>query len=160
MTLKPEPLLPDSFAPFGTVVETEGAERQVVNCGNATRYGRMAEIDPGPDGRVILSLFRGRRWPTRRLTMLERHPLASQTFIPLSSEDWLIVVAAGERPTAEDCRLFHAFGDQGVQYAPGVWHHPLLILAPSQEFLVIDREGPGENFETITLDPPAILPGG
>jgi len=159
MILKPEPLLPESFAPFGTVIETEDAERCSLGDGHATLYHRLAQIDPGPGGVAILSVIRARRWPGRRLERLERHPTSSRTLIPMTTEDWVLVVASGARPTAADCRLFHAFGDQGVQYAPGVWHHPLLILSQSQEFLLIERDGaPGEGMEHIALDPPASLP--
>ncbi len=85
--------------------------------------------------------------------MLERHPLGTQAFYPLSLYDWLVVVAEGERPGAGDLRLFRARGDQGVQYARGVWHHPLLILTEQQDFLVVDRRGPGENLEEIRVEP-------
>jgi ureidoglycolate lyase len=88
--------------------------------------------------------------------MLERHPLGSQAFFPLSPDDWLVVVAKGERPDRGDLRLFRARGDQGVQYGHGVWHHPLLILVEWQDFLIVDRQGPGDNLEEITLEPRAI----
>jgi ureidoglycolate lyase len=29
-----------------------------------------------------------------------------------------------------------------VSYARNVWHHPLLILQPRQDFLIVDRAGP------------------
>ena len=61
--------------------------------------------------------------------MMERHPLASQAFIPMSGKPYLVVVApAGEPPGVEDLKVFIARGDQGVNYATGVWHHPLLAL--------------------------------
>ena len=48
-------------------------------------------------------------------------------------------------PAFDALRCFSARGDQGVTYAPGVWHHPLLVLAP-QDFLIADRAGPaGED---------------
>lgn len=159
MTMRPEPLTAESFAPYGTVIETDEAERHSVDRGNSVRFHRLATIDPGPGGRAILSMLRARRWPERRLTSLARHPVATKALVPLTTEDWALVVAAGARPTAADCRLFHAFGDQGVQLAPGVWHHPVLVLAQRQDFLVIDRDGaPGEGVEEIALDPPALLP--
>jgi len=159
MLLKPEPLLPESFAPFGTVIETEDAERCSLGDGHATLYHRLARIDPGEGASAIVSIIRARRWPNRMLERLERHPKSTRTLIPMTTEDWVLVVAHGERPKAEDCRLFHAFGDQGVQYDPGIWHHPLLILTQSQEFLLIERDGaPCEGLEEITLDPPASLP--
>jgi ureidoglycolate lyase len=34
-----------------------------------------------------------------------------------------------------------------VNYARNVWHHPLLVLQPDSNFLVVDRGGAGENLE-------------
>ncbi|MDZ7712013.1 MAG: ureidoglycolate lyase [Rhodovibrio sp.] len=56
--------------------------------------------------------------------MLERHPLGDQLFWPLSNDDWLVVVAAGETPRPGDCRCFRARGDQGVRYAANVLAPP------------------------------------
>jgi len=154
--LAPEPLTAETFAPFGTVIETAGAESFPINDATTTRFHALATADPGPDGEAILSIFRATRWPQPVLIrMLERHPLGTQAFYPLSPTDWLVVVAAGERPEADDLRLFRARGDQGVQYARGVWHHPLLVLAERQDFLVVDRQGPGENLQEIRVEPGA-----
>jgi ureidoglycolate lyase len=156
--LTPEPLTSAAFAPFGTVIETSGAQSYPINGGTTTRFHALATADPGPGGEAILSIFRARRWPQPvEIRMLERHPLGSQAFFPLSPDDWLVVVAQGERPTAADLRLFRARGDQGVQYARGVWHHPLLILTEQQDFLVVDRRGPGENLEETALGDPAAI---
>jgi ureidoglycolate lyase len=155
-----EPLTAKAFAPFGTVIETAGAENYPINGGTTTRFHALAEADAGPSGTAILSIFRATRWPQPvEIGMLERHPLGSQAFYPLSPEDWLVVVAEAERPTADDLRLFRAQGDQGVQYRRGIWHHPLLILTERQDFLVVDRQGPGENLEEISLASPAKTGG-
>jgi ureidoglycolate lyase len=156
--IAPEPLTAKAFAPFGTVIETAGAASFTINGGTTTRFDALATADPGPGGAAIISIFRATRWPQPvGIKMLERHPLASQAFFPLSPDAWLIVVAQGERPTAADLRLFRARGDQGAQYATGVWHHPLLILTERQDFLVVDRQGPGENLEEMTLREPAEI---
>lgn len=34
-----------------------------------------------------------------------------------------------------------------MNYARNTWHHPLLSLEAVSDFLVIDREGPGNNLE-------------
>jgi ureidoglycolate lyase len=129
-----------------------GAESFPINDGTTTRFHALAEADTGPSGTAIISIFRATRWPQPvEIRMLERHPLGTQAFYPLAPDDWLVVVATGERPTAEDLRLFRARGDQGVQYRRSVWHHPLLVLAERQDFLVIDRQGPGENLEEVDL---------
>ena len=153
-----EPLTAKAFAPFGTVIETAGAGSFPINDGTTTRFHALAETELDSEGAAILSIFRATRWPEPvEIAMLERHPLGSQAFYPLSPEDWFVVVAGGERPGTGDLRLFRARGDQGVQYAAGVWHHPLLILTERQEFLVVDRQGPGENLEEISLSSPARL---
>lgn len=43
----------------------------------------------------------------------------------------------------EDVLVFSCSHKQGVNFKPGVWHHPLLVLAEHQDFLVIDRAGEG-----------------
>jgi ureidoglycolate lyase len=145
-----EALTQESFAPFGQVIETEGAERHSINQGTTTRFHRLATADTGDGGRAIVSIFRGvpRPFPII-ITMLERHPLGSQAFMPLSNDDWLVVVS--NRPESAALRCFRAAGTQGVQYAKGVWHHPLLVIVSTQDFLVVDREGPGDNVEEVTL---------
>jgi len=57
-------------------------------------------------------------------------------------------------------RAFLARGDQGVSYAADVWHHPLLALQAVSDFLVVDRDGPGENCEKRPLPRPVevVLP--
>lgn len=161
LTLEIEALSRDAFAPFGDLIHTSTAARQLtINEGNTERYHDLAQLAPGPDGRIIVSLFRAqpRRLPFV-VTMMERHPLASQAFIPMSDRPWLVIVAPpGEPPRASDLRLFLCQGDQGVNYAPGVWHHPILALNEISDFLVLDREGPGDNCDVIQLHEPAIIP--
>lgn len=123
MKLTPEPLTREAFAPFGKVLQVEGAAHFPINGGMTDRVHALAEAETDPEGKAILSIFRSRRWPDPiRIEMLERHPLGSQAFMPLSAHDWLVVVA--EQPEAEALRCYRARGDQGVQYATGVWHHP------------------------------------
>ena len=153
-SVKPEPLTREAFAPFGDVIEASDAVRHFpINGGNTERYHDLAKIDAGPDGRVIVSIFRGQpRALPFTVTMMERHPLASQAFVPLSGRHYLVVVApAGDAPDAADLRVFLARGDQGVNYARGVWHHPLLALDAVSDFLVVDRSGPGHNCDEVEL---------
>lgn len=154
-TLVAEPLTHEAFAPFGDVIEASDAVRHFpINGGNTERYHDLAQIDPGPDGRAIVSIFRGQpRTLPFPVEIMERHPLASQAFVPMSGRAYLVVVApAGDAPGAEDLRVFLARGDQGINYARGVWHHPLLALDEACDFLVVDRAGPGHNCDETTLD--------
>ena len=152
--MTPEPLTAEAFAPFGSVIEaSDTAVKLDINQGHAVRYDRLADIDASDEGgSPIVSLFRAKPLAELVLRSFERHPLGSQTFVPLSSRPYLVAVApAGEFDSAA-IRLFRAEGRQGVHYRKGVWHHFLLVLAES-DFLVIDRAGPGENCEEMELSP-------
>ncbi len=161
LSLPVEPLSAEAFTSFGEVVEiSDAATHFTINDGNTERYHDLARIDPGTDGRAIVSIFRGlpRKLPFE-VKAMERHPRGSQTFVPLSNHPYLVVVAPrGRAPTANDLRAFLCQGNQGVNYAAGVWHHPLLALEGVSDFLVIDRKGPGENCDIIMLAQTACLP--
>jgi ureidoglycolate lyase len=84
---------------------------------------------------------------------MERHPLASQAFMPLQKKQFVVVVAPAidvVRPS--DLSAFITNGSQGVNYARGVWHFPLLVLGEEQDFLVIDRGGEADNLEEHYFD--------
>ncbi|MBS0345437.1 MAG: ureidoglycolate lyase [Proteobacteria bacterium] len=160
LRLSPQPLTREAFAPFGEVIEASDAVRHfTINAGNTERYHDLAQIEAGPDGKVIVSIFRGQpRTLPFSVEMMERHPLASQAFIPMSGKPYLVVVAsAGAAPKAEDLRVFLASGEQGVNYATGVWHHPLLALETVCDFLVVDRSGNAPNCDEVSLDPGAVI---
>ena len=147
-----EPLTRAGFAPFGDVIETEGSVHFETNAGFARRFHDLARIDVAAEGgRPLVSIFRGQpRARPLRLTLMERHPLASQAFLPLHDRDWVVVVAAGPDPCAPHAmKAFRASGRQGVNYARGTWHHPLIVLTPDHEFLVIDRGDVEGNLEEV-----------
>jgi len=153
--LSPIPLTAAAFAPFGDVIEaTDRAQVMPINYGQTTRFHDLARIDVADaGGHAIASLFRGKPLDPLVLKIVERHPLGSQAFVPLSGRPYLVAVApAGEFDPAK-LTVFRAAAGQGVNYAKGVWHHYLLPLEAESDFLVIDREGPGENLDEIELDP-------
>jgi ureidoglycolate lyase len=152
--LAPEPLTAQAFAPFGSVIEASGAAVKLdINQGHAIRYDRLAEIDVADQGGTgTISLFRAKPLDALVLKQFERHPLGSQSFIPLSGRPYLVAVAPAGDFDAAAVRLFRAQGNQGVHYGKGVWHHFLLVLEES-DFLVVDRFGPGDNCEEVLLPP-------
>ncbi len=148
-TLPVEPLTAEAFAPFGDVIQRAGARQMPINEGTAVRFHDLARVDvAGARGRPLVSIFRAQPRPVPiAIRTMERHPLGSQAFYPLAPHDWLVVVCRGEPvPEPATLRCFLATGGQGVNYRPNAWHHPLLVLRP-QDFLVIDRGGPGDNLE-------------
>ena len=95
MQLAIEPLTRDAFAPFGDVIEAAADHLSFpINAGTSQRFHDLARLDPGEGGRLIVSIFRAqpRRLPLA-ITMLERHPKASQAFMPLAGRPFLVVVA-------------------------------------------------------------------
>ncbi|MBB5192993.1 ureidoglycolate lyase [Silvimonas terrae] len=161
VALKVEPLTAAAFAPFGDVIEAADSARHFpINGGNTERFHDLMTLATDPDGHAIVSIFRGQpRTLPLTLTMLERHPKGSQAFMPLSGRSYLVAVARpGEGVSVADVCVFLARGDQGVNYAPGTWHHPLLALHATSDFLVIDRAGPGGNCDEVTLEPVGIIP--
>lgn len=155
-----QPLTREAFAPFGDVIAADdSAQHFSINGGNTERFHDLARLESGPEGRIIASIFRGQPRPMPfTVSMMERHPLGSQAFIPLSGNPYLVVVAAaGPAPGTDKLHAFLAQPGQGVNYATGVWHHPLLALNEVCDFLVIDRSGPGKNCDEVTIEPPALL---
>lgn len=155
-----KPLTKQSFKPYGDVIEVDDdAHHFTINEGSTERYHDLANLDPGIDGKIIASIFRGQaRSLPIAITMMERHPRASQAFIPLGNEPYLVVVAKPEsKPTVNDLEVFYCNSNQGVNYAKNVWHHPLLALNQTSDFLVIDRSGPGDNCDIVQLDQAATL---
>jgi ureidoglycolate lyase len=142
-----QPLTPEAFAPFGEVLQRDGAEIRMINEGTTERFHALARLQV-TDGSAIVSLFRGqpRRFPFM-ITMMERHPLGSQAFFPLQNRPWLAVVAEDRNGIPGKPVVFRASGTQGVNYARNVWHHPLMALDVVSDFLVVDRDGSGDNLE-------------
>lgn len=144
--LLPEPLTREAFAPFGDVIQTEGANSFPINAGMVQRFHDLARAETG-EGHALISIFRGRPYalplPVR---MVERHPLGSQAFVPLANARCAVIVAPpGDAVRPEDLRAFVPGPGQGVNYRPGTWHHVLLTLDAPGDFLVVDRGGSGHN---------------
>ncbi|MBO0663618.1 ureidoglycolate lyase [Jiella sp. MQZ9-1] len=159
--LRPQPLTKAAFARFGDVIEIDGAEERLINQGTTRRFHDLAAVAVAKDGgHPLISIFRGSAFALPiTIAMFERHPLGSQAFFPLNGRSWLVVVATDDGGRPGEPTAFLATGCQGVNYAPGVWHHPLLALHESSDFLVVDRGGGGINLEEVTLDQPVIVEG-
>lgn len=166
-TLVLAPLTRDAFAPFGDVIDDTGGTPIWTNGDTAQRLHGLGLIDAAEDGgNPVISLF---RLPApvlaKRVAMMERHPISSQTFVPLTAMRLIVIVAARDAlPEAPALRAFVSNGRQGINYHRGVWHYPLLSRDPGT-LLVIDRSRSGSKFdqdydEHILVRPATIqLPG-
>jgi ureidoglycolate lyase len=140
-----EPLTAHAFAPYGDVIEApDDAPVQAINRGFGKRFDSRAAIDTAAAaGTTAVAIVRAspRALPLH-VVVLERHLLGSQAFVPLSARPYLVVVArAGPVPEVSSLRCFLCAEGQGINYAPGTWHHPLLAIHAESDFLVIDRAG-------------------
>ena len=153
VTLKPEPLTAKAFAPFGDVVEMEGAKHFPINQGFAERFNDLARVDVMAEGgSVNVSIVTAMVRPQPiGLKLMERHPLGSQIFYPLQDGPWLVVVCVDPHDN-KSFRTYLATGHQGINYARNTWHHPLLVLDEGSRFLIVDRKGPGNNLEEVWFD--------
>ena len=66
-------------------------------------------------------------------------------------DEYLVVVAPPGDFVASCMKAFLARGFEGVSYARGVWHHPLINLHRVSDFIVVDRVGEGANCDEIPL---------
>jgi ureidoglycolate lyase len=155
--ITPRPLTAEAFAPFGDVIEARAnGQGQVIaiNDGYTQRFHDLANLDVAEQGgRPLVSIFRSQPLPLPLgLTKLERHPLASQAFMPLSGEPYLVVVAPAGDLDPGAIAVFLAHPHQGVNYHRGTWHHFCLALNKPCDFLVIDRGGEGHNCDEQVLE--------
>ena len=153
--LKVEVLTREAFEPFGDVLETRNTP-VVINQGRCQKYSDLTSVNTDDQGYTTMHIYKTAPIGlSYQLDLLERHPLGSQTFMPLAGQRFLIVVASGSSdsttPDLSSIRCFLTNGKQGITYHPGVWHHPLLSVDDGEEYLVIDRKGPGDNCDEVLM---------
>jgi ureidoglycolate lyase len=153
------PLTRDAFAPFGQVIETAGAQHYPINSGNTERYHDLAQIQLGGENpRPLISIFRGRHFVLPyTLALVERHPLGSQAFYPLSANPFLVTVAPDDNGVPGTPRAFVTSPGQGINIAINIWHGVLSPLVADSDFLVVDRGGDGNNLEEHRFAEPWII---
>ena len=159
-TIRALPLSPEGFAPFGQILAPRPAPTRMINGGRCERHHALGRVELRAGGEAVISIFRSQPVSLPcELRLLERHPLGSQGFMPLGGDPWLSIVA----PEAEDGRpgtplAFLVPAGVGVNLRAGVWHGVLSPLDRPEDFLVIDRDGPGDNLEECAIPPVLVTP--
>ena len=147
------PLTAEAFSKFGDVIEKAGAHCYPINNGNCIRYHDLAKIEfAGPAARPLINIFSAKPCPMPLLLKLvERHPLGSQAFIPLSNDPFLVVACPDLDGKPGRPEAFVTSARQGINFRRNVWHGVLTPLYEPAEFVVIDRGGGGVNLEEYSF---------
>jgi ureidoglycolate lyase len=145
--IPPETLTFAAFAPYGDVLDARGTPDRMINAGLCARYHDRARIDIAK-GRAGLSVFDAvARSLPYVFDLVERHPLGSQAFVPMTEAPFLVIVAPDERGTPGTPRAFLTNGAQGINLHRGTWHGVLTPLRAPGLFAVLDRIGAGPNLQ-------------
>lgn len=142
-----QPLTIESFAPFGdALIMAADQPQRVINNGSSVRYDALTTLDLLKEGgEPCFCLFKSQGTDiTQPLSLLERHQLGSQTFLPLLDVRMLVVVAqsnlSGKAPDEDTMCVFMTQPGQGVTIKAGIWHHPLITLGAG-DVMVLERKG-------------------
>lgn len=154
------PLTRDNFAEFGEVIDTNCDTHYPINAGKCERFHALAHCEAtGPDACVIINIFKGTPYDfPLKLSMVERHPLGSQAFIPLSPRPYLVVVCPDTDDGPGEPHAFVTAPGQGVNYPRNLWHAVLTPIGENQDFIVVDRSGSGSNLEEFHFSHPYEIP--
>ena len=146
-------LTQESFAPFGRVLEQPA---------QPSRHYFDDELESHRDhARPSLSLVRNEPVAGSSLTFdqLECHRHSSQSFVPMNSQRWLVVVAPDMKgkPDISGTQAFVAGPSQGITFFPGTWHLGLHVLdAPSTHAIFMWRDLTKDDETFVDVTPTTI----
>jgi len=155
--IKTRPITAEAFAPYGDLMQPQGAPDKMINQGKCARFHDKARLDFS-DGKAGISIFKGEK-ETLPLTlkMVERHPMGSQAFVPMSADPFLVVVARDAGGTPAYPVAFLTEPGQAINFHRGTWHGVLTPLSEPGLFAVIDRIGDGANLEEHWFDADYVI---
>ncbi|MFT4715678.1 MAG: ureidoglycolate lyase [Paracoccaceae bacterium] len=154
LSLTPKPITAAAFAAYGDLLTLKAIPDLLINEGMCGRHHDLAKLDfAGGSGGISLFDANLRSFP-HAVTLVERHPLGSQAFIPMSLTSFLVVVADDEDGTPNNLQAFLTAPGQAINLHRGVWHGVLAPLESPGLFAVVDRIGSEKNLEEFWFDEP------
>ena len=93
--IKPKKITGKNFKKFGDLISTRKAKPIKINNGYAKRFDNLCRINTSlKKGNTIMSIFsaKKRKFPMN-IKMMEKHPLGSQAFVPMSETKFFVFVA-------------------------------------------------------------------
>ena len=146
------PLTAAAFRPFGDVLDTSGAPDKLINQGLCERYHDRAALDVD-GGQAGISIFNAQpRSLPLQLEMMERHPIGSQAFVPMSGRGFLVVVAPDDQGKPGIPLAFETSPGQAINFHKCTWHGVLTPLHAPGLFAVVDYVGAADNLEEHWFD--------
>ena len=148
------PLTAEAVAPFATVIRGESGKLatipEVMEIGDTPGHHAFAVLSPQPvaDGTVSIAA-------------LERHPHSTQTFVPIKSGRWLVVVMptlADGTPDTANFKAVVAGPEDAICIGRNVWHAGLTVLDRPAEFgMIMWRADNGDDGVLHELAQPIVL---
>ena len=139
MALEPEPISAAAFKPFGALLDRKGAKTATASL--RAEVPTWVEIIAAP---VVTQGLHS-------VDCLERHKFATQTFIPIDVEAYLVLVCPHGDGGGPDLSQLHAFrvpGDTVIQYHADTWHAGMTALGGGGRFAnVMSRDFSDDDCE-------------
>lgn len=153
-TILATPLSAGAFAQFGQVLDASGAPDRLINRGRCGLYADRAQLDFRDNLPSVSLLLAEPRDLPYQLNMVERCQSGTQTYIPMNSDPFLVMVApdAGDRPGRPVA--FVSNGKQAVNYTPGTWRSVLTPLVGPDLFARIEPRAETGNSDEYWFEKP------
>ena len=157
--LKAKKINNQNFKKFGEVINFNNNKYKYINNGFAKKFDDLAKIKILKNsGKIKFSIFKSkpRKFPLK-IEMLERHPMATQLFFPISKYGFIVVVCANRgKPIINKIESFIIPPNTGINYKIGIWHYPLITKYKSN-FIVIDLKSLKKNIEIFKFNKQNII---
>lgn len=142
----------NNFSEFGNIIDTStpSSNGYSVNEGRGKRFNYSNIFDHKKDmGDPEISIYQIKPsiLPVE-IMMLEQHPDTSQLFLPITGENYLVVVAPKNfdgLPELSNLKAFIVPHDVGISYHAGVWHLPMMSLEKAGSFAMLMWESGTKN---------------
>lgn len=148
------PIDAKQFAPYGQLLDVpaNGTRQDYVGL----LYAAESSLKPN------LAVIRVEPRPMPlELKAMERHPLSSQAFMPLSATRYLVLVCpnkADDTPDLDRLEAFECNGHQAINYNRGTWHHGMTAIdAPGTFAMFMWDESSERDTEWAHVEEPIMI---
>jgi ureidoglycolate hydrolase len=142
MNLNVTSLTPESFAPYGTIIEQPSSPAE--GAGEGWSWWSEAAVIPQIDAPYAVG-YLALEPAALQFDWAEYHLESQEVIIPLDQDCLVYVGPAGESPHWDRFEVFHVRSGQAVMLREGVWHGAPLAIDRPLNALVLLRQGTGDR---------------